>query len=273
MTAYSLQVPQDWQVSGEILWAKPCSGNDLYELDFTVRSPDGLAGMRILPGHQIVWLGAMTTGLDRSLAQMMVAQTEAQLNNMRTQFRNTNCHVGRVTGTDQLFQTLVKPSRPADMRVIATAPNDVVRTQYAQTFGVPVPGMQIYYDAVRIDMAYTLGNHPIEESLWLSWYLFQPDPGDPVMAGTYQQTFVEPLRLTWVSPDRRAADQAKIDALVASIRVNPAWQKRISEVQRKHADANRRRNEENWAQREADRARAEARHDADHQRFIDMIRQ
>lgn len=258
IVAYSLQVPQDWQVSGEVLWAKPCSGNDLYEVVFTGRSPDGLTGMRILPGHQVIWLGAMTAGLDHALAQMMVAQTEAQLNKLRTQFRNTNCHVGHDTGTEQLFQTLVKPARPADMRVIATMPNDIGRKQFAQVFDVAAPGMQSSYDAVRIDIAYNLGPHPIEESLWLSWYLFQPDPSDPVMAGTYQQTFVEPLRLTWVSPNRRAVDQAKIDALVASIKVNPDWQNRINEVQRKRTEANRRNNEENGAQREAERARAEA---------------
>ncbi|MHA6324384.1 hypothetical protein [Roseivivax sp. CAU 1753] len=273
ITAYSLELPRDWSATGDILWSKPCSGNDLYEVVLTVRAPDGLAGMRILPGHQIVWLGAMTAGLDAALAQMAVAQAEAQRNDLRTRFRNTNCHVGQVTGTEQLFQTLVRPARPADMRVTATTPNDAVRKQYAQTFAAAAPGMQVYYDAVRIDMAYTLGAHPIAESLWLSWYLFQPDPADPVMAGTYQQSFVEPLRLTWVAPARRAVDQATIDALVASIRINPAWQRRVSEVQRQRAEANRRANEESWAQREADRARAEALRDADHQRFLDMIRQ
>ncbi len=281
LTAYTVELPPGWQARGEILWQKPCSGNDLYELDFYARSPDGLTGLRIQPGHQIIWLAPITAGMDPSLVQMMAAQTEAQLNQLRTRFRNSNCHVGLVTGTQQLFDTLVKPARPADMKVTATTHNADQKKHFETMFGATGgTGMDTFFDAVRVDMTYALGAQQIEESLWMSWYAFQPAANDPVMAGSYQQTIVEPLRLTWLLPSRRAQDQAALDALVRSIKVDPDWQARIQEVQRKvaennrrAADENRRANQESWDQRQADRARAEAQRDAEHRRFLDMIAQ
>ena len=49
LVALSLEIPQDWRASGEVLWIKPCSGNNLYEITLTITSPDGLTGRGSCP--------------------------------------------------------------------------------------------------------------------------------------------------------------------------------------------------------------------------------
>ena len=268
MVAMTISVPESWIVSGQVLWLKPCSSRDSYEIVFSARSPDGRTGFRLKPGHQILWLETGSSGfLDPFTQQLLAAQTEAQLNEMRTKFANSNCHVGRVSGTEQLLEMLVLRDRPADTKITSQVPDTKLAEGYKQLFGASnIPGMNIVYDARFIEMSYTLNGQPVEESMSFSWYMFELLP-DPTLGGTYSQhTVVEPFQIAWFAPERKQQDQAQLAALIQSIRIDPAWQEKVNEFHRKLSkqsadDAERRRRE------------AEKRRDKQHEQFLEIIRQ
>lgn len=269
LVAYTIEVPQSWSAEGQILWNKPCSGNDYYELVFVAKSADGRTGYRIKPGHQVIWIDSVVTGFDPATAQMILAQDEAQRNKMRTQFRNSNCHVGKVTGSDQLLQQLVLRSRPRDAKRVSTAKNEPMLKSYKQTFGPDMPGLRTFYDATIVKLAYLLGGAPIEETLFFSWYMFQLEPLDAGYGVFSQQTFVESIRFVWLAPERRAQDEAALATVTSSLKVGAEWQRQIDEFRAKIARQNR----EDQAERDRRRKRDEARRDAEHQQFIEWIQQ
>lgn len=272
--AYSLNLPAEWTAHGEILWLKPCSGNDLYELVLTVAAPDGRSGFRVQPGHQVIWTEMRVNGMPPDLAQMMMAQAEAERNKMRTQFRNSNCHVGQVRGTEHLLKALVLAKRPDDVQVLSVKPNEAAQKAMRQTFAGGQGMMNIAFDAVQVDMRYLRGNVRTHERLWLSWYQFStiPNPNLPTDFLT-QQTVTEAIRFLWMDPENMARDEAVLNGILASFKVNPAWQSRINEVHRKMAQDRRRNQQETAAQREQARREADLRNDQDHRRFLDMIAQ
>ncbi|MCB1335310.1 MAG: hypothetical protein KDK26_17120 [Roseivivax sp.] len=244
IVAMSGQVPQDWTVTGEVVWAKPCSANEFFELIVTAVAPDGRTGFRMMPGHQIIW-GETRFGGDPYTAQLMQAQAEAQMNEMRTKFRNSNCHVARITDPEQLFQVLVLQNRPAGTQVLARRPNEAVRNSYAQLAGGPqVPGTRNLYDAYEVDMRYPLNGAPVIETLHFSWIMFSTEMNDPSFYMLNQTTIVDSLRLDWVPEERAQQQRALLTQIGQTLKINPEWQSRITEFQRKISDTRRRTNEQ-----------------------------
>ncbi len=266
--AFTVEVPQSWSVSGKISWLKPCSGNDHYELIFTARSPDGRSGFRIMPGYQLLWMEPVVTGFEPALAQIFVAQLEAERNNLATQWRGSNCHVVRTTGTPQMIQALLVGKRPAGAQVIKTEPDAQKLLQYKQQFDAPQQGMQIFYDAQLVTLRYPLGGTEVEETASLSWYTFQLDPL-PGGAGTfYQQTVVEQFRLGWIAPERRTEDEAALAAIAASFKVDPNWQSEITRFHSEVAEANRKAQAENARISSENWKAAQERRERQHQEFM-----
>lgn len=273
IVAYTIDVPRDWQVDGQILWQKPCSGNDLYELVLTARSPDGRTGVRVVPGHQIIWTEAVLAGLDPYLEAQMKAQVESDRNRLRTQWQGSNCHVGLVRDAESLVRNFVLAQRPG-AQVLKRTPNEALRAQYAQMAGgTQVPGSSVAYDAVTLELTYRLGGGPVIERVGFSWYMFQSELRDSTMYALNQHTVVNAMQLEWVAVERQAADEALIKQIAASFRANPEWQRRVGEVQQKLAEQRRQANEQTAQQRERDRIQRELLNDQQHQRFLDYIRQ
>ena len=129
---YRIEIPSNWQAEGKVAWNKPCSGNDHNELILKIQSPDGSTGFRIQPDYHLLWTEGFFSGLDRDLAQMMTAQTEAARNHMRQQFRNSNCHGARVQETEQLLPGLVLNQRPQSTKTAKMTPNTSARQALRQ---------------------------------------------------------------------------------------------------------------------------------------------
>ncbi|MDY6859015.1 MAG: hypothetical protein SWN98_06730 [Pseudomonadota bacterium] len=273
MVAYTVEVPQGWATSGQVLWAKPCSGNDNFELVFQAIAPDGRTGFRIMPGHQVIWLDMQVAGLAPDMAQMMRAQMAAERNKMQTQFRGSNCHVAQVTGTQQLFDKLILAHRPADARILQSERNQPMLQSYASVFQADQPGMKTFYDAATVRLGYGLNGQPVEEVVLFSWYMFQLEPLEPGFGTFSQQTVVDSIRTAWVAPERRAADDAKLEAIIGSMKVNPDWNAKVNAFLQKQSSERQAANAQTAAERERQRQIDEARRDAQHQQFIDMIRQ
>ena len=274
MVAYRLQVPTDWSATGEILWVKPCSGNEFYEFVLNVTSPDGLTGLRLMPGHQVVWTDVFPVASMPGLAEMTRPQLEADRNRMRTAFQGSNCHVGQIDGgTEQLLRALVLGDRPAGTRVTAMTKNTQVLDAYRQIFTGDLPGTRTFFDAVEVTLSYPAGQRTIDETMWFSWYLFQTDPTE-MSAGLFsQQAVVDPIRLIWRPADRRAADDQVLTAIAASLRVDPDWQRRTTEFQRRILAQRRQQRQDAADQRNFDRFVDGIIDDIRHWEFIDMIRQ
>ncbi|MCB1339714.1 MAG: hypothetical protein KDK24_01345 [Pseudooceanicola sp.] len=273
MVAYTLDVPRDWMVEGQVLWQKPCSGNDLYELVLTARSADGRTGIRVVPGHQILWNEAILAGLDPYLEAQMKAQVEADRNRLRTQWQGSNCHVGLVRDAEALVNSFVLSQRPG-AQVLKRTPNEAMRQQYAQLgSGAQVPGMSVAYDAFTLELTYPLGAGPVIERVGFSWYMFQSEIRDATMYALNQHTVVNALQLEWFATERQDADEALLKQIGASFRVNPEWQRKVGEVQQKLAEQRRQTNEQNAQARERDRIQRELRNDQQHQQFLNYIQQ
>lgn len=276
MVAYTVEVPGDWSVRGEVVWVKPCSSSDTHELVLDIKSPDGLSGFRIQPGHKLFWNDIVVRGFDAQTAQMMTAQVAAERNTLATQLRGSNCHVQLVQSADQLFKGAV--SRPPDMRVLKRAPIEAARQNYQSIFSPTVPGMKVFFDAEQIDMTYTLNGQQVHESLFFSWYMFQLEPLDPNFGTFSQTTVIEPLRSGRVALSRRQQDEAILARIVRSLKTDAAWQARMTEFNRKRAqqsqEAAQQRREDNeraWQQHQAGVAAQNAQNEAQHQQFLEMI--
>ena len=263
MVAHVVNVPTGWNSSGRIAWNKPCSGNDLYETLFVTRSPDGQNGARIMPGYQFFMDTArIAPGYppDPSL-NMIVAQSEASLQNMASQFRGSNCAVGVMNGTQDIIDRLVLPNRPSDARILASNANQSELNLMKQTFGTALQGVRVSYDSQIIDLGYVLNAVPTTERLYVSWYTFTQEPFD--MGGVVvsnSHTVVDPLRFVW-SPSVNA-NQAipQLEQMMGSIQTDRAWQQRVNEVRQAIQKQN-----------EADRKRREAERDRRHNEFIQGI--
>ena len=275
MTAATIDLPAGWQGKGRVAWNKPCSGNEFYELVFSASSPDGLSGMRIMPGHLVSWNDVAVDGVEPFFANLSVAQAEALRNDQRTQFRNSNCHVGRVSGTAQLIDVLILPKHPAGTKVAAIEPNEGLRATYAQTIGVPQQGMKTSYDAVIVHLTYPGTAGMVEERLYLSWYMFADDPATRIagMPGfIYQTTFVDPISMVWAPADRAAAELPMVQAALLGLKPNAAWLAKVREVQNaRNQQRQKDRAAADAAQQDANRARQEA-FDRQNAAFLDTIR-
>ncbi|MEP6065515.1 MAG: hypothetical protein ABJ246_06750 [Paracoccaceae bacterium] len=251
MVAHVVNVPSGWTSTGRIAWNKPCSGNDLYETLFVTRSPDGQSGARIMPGYQFFMDTAqISLGYppDPSL-NMIVAQSEASLQNMATQFRGSNCAIGVLKGTQDIIDRLILPNRPSGARVLKSQANQSELTFMKQTFGGASQGVRVSFDSQIVDLGYVHNSVQTTERLYLSWYSFMQDPFD--MGGVIvsnSHTVIDSLRLVW-SPSASAGQTIpQLEQMLGSIQTDPTWQRRINEVrqaiQKQNDDARKKREAE-----------------------------
>jgi len=251
MVAHVVNVPSGWQSSGRIAWDKPCSGNDLYETLFVTRSPDGQSGARIMPGYQFFMDSAQPApgAPPDPMINMMVAQSEASLQSMASQFRGSNCAVGELRGTQNIVNRLILPNRPAGTRILQSKVNQSEVNLMRQTFGGSLDGVNISFDSQIIDLGYTLNNTPTMERLYLSWFNFTQAPFD--MGGVIvsnSHTVIDPLRFVW-SPSANASQALRqLENVLGGIQTDQAWLKRVNEVR----EVIKKKNDSVRAQRDAE---------------------
>ena len=267
LTAFTLELPPGWHAESRVAWTKPCSANELYEVILTASSPDGQSYLRMMPGHSVQWFETtVDASVDPAIAQMALAQAEANRNQLQTTYRNSNCHLGRVNGgTRQIIDTLILPNRPAGARVVQIRPNEQTLALYKAGFGAQQPGLVVTYDSVIADLGYTGPAGAMVERLWLTWYQFADDPQANYMAGVpslhYQATTIDTITFA-AAPAARAADLDTAAGILASVKAETQWTAKVREVQDK-INAERQR---------AAKERSDAQ-DKRNKDFIDMIRQ
>ena len=247
MTAMTLDLPPGWTGSGKVIWNKPCSANDLYELSVQATAPDGQSGIRMKPGHQVQWADTtVDASVDPYVTQMALAQAAALKARMRTQFTNSNCHLGRVEGTqaqvtEALLRALILPDLPAGATVTGMRPNLPMLALYKAGTMPPQAGFFSRYDAQVIDLAYDGATGPMVERLWLTWSQYGSDASAPALPGMPQTVF-QTLILDTISfayaPASRPQDIEAGAAALLSAKLDPHWADELRKVQARIAEAN-----------------------------------
>jgi hypothetical protein len=264
LLALTFDLPEGWTGRGRIAWLKPCSSSDMYEIVVQAASADGQSGLRLVPGHQIVWLGVDTAGADPFLAQMAVQQNEQALADMQAQFAGSNCHVGRIAGTADILARLILPRRPEGARVLATTPDAAKIARFRETFAPDAGGIRTDFDAVVVELAYPGAGGELRERLWLSWYRFRDDPAVgrfPGMVHMMHETVtVEGMAFAWAPAVRAGADLAAAAAALRGVRVDPGWVARVRAEQARRAEERRRIEAEAEARRRARENAGQSRH-------------
>ena len=270
IVAMTMEIPETWKATREVLWSKLCSGNPLYEITLTISSPDGLTGARMLPGHQIIWSHHEMAG-DPGMAQLWQSQQEAERNRLRTEFQGSNCYLAPLRDAQVLFRNLVLAKRPADTQVTSTKPIQPVLDSYKQIFAQPAPGSQVFFDANTHEMNYKMGNTPITERVNFSWYMFQTETRDPGYYMLTQRTIVDPIQIDWFPVARAQTAIATLDQIGKSIRYKEDWQKKVTEVREKRAKKTKEENEKIARERKRELKDRERRSDKRHRDFLRQI--
>ncbi len=253
MVAKTVQVPKGWQTSGRIAWNKPCSSNDLFETIFLTQSPDGRAGARIMPGYQFLEdKAAVAPGaIPDQMTYLILSQSEGFNREMASNFRGSNCAVGAVADTETILKAVVLRNRPSETRLVSVQRDREGFQALSASFGGGLPGVQLTYDALIVEMEYARGGVPTTEWLFLSWYNLTQEPMD--MGGVISSsshTIVEPLRLVWAPTNQARALLPKITRIFSSMRSAPDWQRRIDDIYRENAKVRRKAQAERDAESE-----------------------
>ncbi len=233
MTALTVLIPADWQFQGSAQYApSPGCHPNLVKLVFRAVSPDGRLAIEMLPSNAWQWAD------DPNSVRMLQAS-----NQQMAQFGARGCDVQPPSAAADFLCRSIIPAIRRDARVLAVEPvPDALAPvleqareaeQTAARQGIQV---RVRADVARARLSYNLNGQPIEE--WLSATTAStamPGPTFDMYSGRMGQTLYYNCAVDHVFSFR--APQGQLDAqeklariILASVRVDPQWQARISQV-------------------------------------------
>lgn len=269
--AFTIVVPKGWNSQGQVLWNKPCSDDEFYAVLFRTTSPDGAQGLRLRPGHEIIWTEVYSNTGDPTIDAMTIAQNESALNKARTLFRKSNCHVGKVSGTRQLAEKLILRNRPKDAEILSIRVLSDLKATLRQTVannGMADLGVETYYDAARVRLRYNTNVGMIDEDVDLVWVMdvMTFDIPPPMASRSIQQfARVFPTTSVWAPAGKLDAVRPRLNAIMQSYQPVPEWQQRVNKLRREVQ------RERQKAHDESMKRQSELR-EKQHEEFIEMIR-
>jgi len=263
MPAMSLLVPTDWSFDGQIRYAQKIGDPaDLVRLAFRTASPDGRLAVEMFPGWSWAWAD------DPMMRQAMQNQ-----NAMTAQMGRARTELGPpMSARDFLTRVAVPRLRPG-AKVLGVDPiPDVgagLQEQVRQTQAAAASAglqMRLRADDARARLQLPAGKQPGEE--WLTAVVFtratvMPSinraTGQMGQSAMYQCS-AEYLFGMRAPPGERPANQKLFRTILLTVRVDPTWQARVSEVQANMAASN--------VQSAADRSKIIAKSGEDTRRII-----
>ncbi len=238
-----LLVPSDWQVEGGVTWAQGmtrCPQN-IIQVRWRARSPNGLTGFEILPQYSWVWS-------DDQMSQQTMQQSAAS---------NMACDANPLVNPPDFLSRMVLPRVRQGARVVAAEPlqglAQAEQQKMAGTYGPMVQqGLLRGYraEAGRVRAQYQLGNQPVEE--WMSATIATiaaPSAstaalmnGGVAMTANNFQVMAYNVIGTW-APRGQLDQNAKLFAtMLASLRASPqyaaavgAWLRNVGRIQQQGA--------------------------------------
>lgn len=235
MPALSVLVPTDWSFDGEVRFAQQPGGApaDLVKITFRAASPDGRTGIELFPGYSWTWADdpVMRQAIQNSNAM------SAQLGGARTEL------MAPLSAREFLIRIAVPKVRPG-VRVLGTEPIPDVdeplkqEVQQAQAQASQA-GLQlrIKADHARAHLQSNAGGQPTEE--WITAVVYTratPAPSMNPMTGQMGQTWTYQCAAQYLFGLRAPAGALNANeklyrAVLSTVRVDPTWQARVSQVQ------------------------------------------
>ena len=241
MPAMSLLIPTDWSFDGEVRFAQRVgNAEDLARLAFRATSPDGRLAIEMFPGWGWVWAD-----------DPMMRQAIQNQNAMSAQLGRARTEMGPpMSARDFLTRVAVPRLRPG-ARVLGTEPIPEVdqalqaQVKQAQTMAAQAGvQMRLKADHARARIQLPSGKAPAEE--WITAVVFtrttampsmNPATGQMVQTAMHQSSADQLFGLR--APAGELPSHEKLFRTVLStVRVDPTWQARVSQVQANMAASN-----------------------------------
>jgi hypothetical protein len=241
MPAMSLLVPADWSFDGQVRYAQKIGDPaDLVKLAFRTASPDGRLALEMFPGWSWAWAD------DPMMRQAMQNQ-----NAMAAQLGGARAELGPpMSARDFLTRVAVPRLRPG-AKVLGIEPIPAVdaplREQVAQAQALAAQAgvqMRLRADHGRARLQLPPGKVAGDE--WLTVVVFtratampsmNPATGQMGQSATYQST-AEQLFAMRAPPGELPANQKLFDTVLSTVRLDPTWQGRVTQVQANMSAAN-----------------------------------
>jgi hypothetical protein len=235
-------VPTDWSFDGQLKYGKVAGGDpaDLVRLAFRTASPDGRLAIEMFPGWSWAWAD------DPMMRQAMQNQSA-----MAARMGGAKTEVGPpMSARDFLTHVAVPRLRPG-AKVLGVEPipdvdaglQEQVKQAQAMAASAGVQ-MRLRADHARARLQFPPGNQPAEE--WLTAVVFTRATAMPSInratgqmgqTATYQCT-ADSLFALRAPPGEFPANQKLFRTVLSTIRLDPTWQARVSQVQTNMAASN-----------------------------------
>jgi len=234
LPAMSVLIPVDWTFQGEVKLAQRIGDPaDLVKLVFRTTSPDGRLAIELLPSWNWSWVD------DPMMRQAIQNQSAmaAQLGRAPTQM------MPPMTARDFLSKVAVPKLRPgAKLLGIEPIPDldPALQSQVKQAQALASQaGLQtrLRADEARARIQLAVGKAPAEE--WITAVVIThatamptltPGSGQMRQSATYQSS-AESIYALRAPPGELPTHEKLFRTVISTVRVNPAWQARVTQVQ------------------------------------------
>jgi hypothetical protein len=239
--AMSMLVPTDWSFDGQIRYAQKIGDpSDLVRLAFRAASPDGRLAIEMFPGWSWGWAD------DPMMRQAMQSQ-----NAMSARMGGAQSEVNPpMSARDFLGRVAVPRLRPG-AKVLGIEPipdlDQPLQAQVKQAQALAAQAgvqMRLKADQARARIQLAQGKAPAEE--WLTAVVFvratampsmNPGTGQMGQSAMYQST-ADQLFALRAPPGELPAHEKLFRTVLSTVRVDPTWQARVTQVQANMSAAN-----------------------------------
>jgi hypothetical protein len=241
MPAMSMLVPTDWSFDGQIHYAQKIGDpSDLVHLSFRAASPDGKLAIEMFPGWRWGWAD------DPMMRQAIQSQNamSARMGRAQTEVNPP------MSARDFLSRVAVPRLRPG-AKVLGIEPipdlDQPLQAQVKQAQALAAQAgvqMRLKADQARARIQLGQGKAPAEE--WLTAVVFvratampsmNPGTGQMGQSAMYQTT-ADQLFALRAPPGELPAHEKLFRTVLSTVRVDPTWQARVTQVQANMSAAN-----------------------------------
>ncbi|MEM7566723.1 MAG: hypothetical protein AAF321_05765 [Pseudomonadota bacterium] len=247
--ALGLLVPRDWETRSAVLWAKPCSGGDLFDVRLSSHSQDRRTGIKYLPALRFEALSGRIVGPGDGLgippqeSARIFQQSQAQF---AAAMQGTNCHPFAPRTAREVVERLILPSRPAGTQIVDETPlPDVAKAKLASLRQILMAsgynqGDTPVSQASLVKVRYPGRGGMLEEVFYISFGGFLTvTPMAPGFVVDRAFILSDPVISYWAPEGVLDANADLFRAIAGSMRPNPRWAAANSQVRRNIAEINR----------------------------------
>ncbi|HVP68438.1 MAG TPA: hypothetical protein VMT17_14380 [Anaeromyxobacteraceae bacterium] len=231
MPALSLLIPSDWTFEGALVYPKGMPCGELVKFQFRAQSPDGKLAVELFPAYVWQWVD------DPNSRRLLEAS-----NQQGQRFGKAGCDLLQPMGAANFVSKLLAPKVRPGSHVLGVEPlqevNESLKRQVQQAqaqadqVGLKV---RISADAARAKVAYQAKGASVEE--WLSAVVTVRAQPMPTFSGGrmgHTTSYSEQARFLFgmrAPAGQLAAHEKLFRLIVSSLRVEPDWQSRMTQVQ------------------------------------------